>query len=197
LFWTRRKRSPAAIPAWVAILLILLLVGAKAALLWTLGRPLACAPCTFALWPATEAGHTSSRFLSDWYSASHLIYGVLVYWILFRTCRHWPVGWLFVVAAFASVGWELVENTPWIIEHFGAVKAGPIYRGDSILNSIGDTMFVLSGFTLSRVLPVAATAALVVALEIAALITIRDSLLLSTLTFILPLDDLAHWQAQP
>lgn len=197
MFWTRRKRTPAAISAWAAILLVALLVAVEVALLWMLGRPLACNPCSLALWPADAAGHRTSRYLADGYSASHVIYGVLVYWVLFRTCRHWPVGWLFVVAVSASLAWELVENTPWIIERFGAAKAGPVYTGDSILNSLGDTVFVLAGFALSRVLPIAATAALVVALEIAAAFTIRDSLLLSTLMFILPLDFVARWQAGP
>jgi hypothetical protein len=195
VFWTRRKRTPAAISAWAAVLLVLLFVGAETALLWMLGRPLACSSCTLALWPANAAGHRMSQYFADGYSASHFIYGVLIYWVLFRTCRHWPVGWLFVVAALSSITWELVENTPWVIERFGAAKAGPVYRGDSILNSVGDTVFVLAGFALSRILPITATAALVAALEIAAALAIRDSLLLSTLMFILPLDAVAHWQA--
>jgi hypothetical protein len=183
--WERRKRTPPAVPVWAYVLACLALVGLGAAVLGALGRPLACLECGL-LWPENQAGQHASRSLADWYSASHVIYGMLIYWLMWRTSRHWPWGWLLVTAVAASVIWETVENTPWVIARFGAGPGGHVYAGDSIVNSVGDTLFVLAGFTLAGRLPVGATVGLAAFLEVAAALAIGDSLLLTTLNFILP-----------
>ena len=111
------------------------------------------------------------------------------------TSAHWPTGWLFVAGAAASVGWEVAENLPFMIERFGETGVGAPYTGDSVLNSLGDTLFALAGFGLALQLPAPATLVVAATLEIAAVISVRDSFLLTLATFIHPLELIQHWQA--
>lgn len=195
MLWPARKRTPPAAQPWIYAVLIVALFAAKALVLWALDRPFLC-PCGFArVWHAGISGPENSQHLADWYSPSHLIFGMLFYWLMWKTSRHWPRGWLYVAATVASVGWEVAENLPFMIERFGDTGLGQPYAGDSILNSVGDTVFTLAGFALAMRLPVAATIVLAAALEVAAGLVARDSFLLTLVTFIHPLDAIQRWQA--
>jgi hypothetical protein len=190
-----RKRTPPPAPAIVYLVAILGLLAAGASVLAGLGRPLVC-PCgTMELWHGSVRGAENSQHLADWYSPSHFIFGALFFAVMWRTSAHWPTGWLFVAGAAASVGWEVVENLPFMIERFGATGVGAPYQGDSVLNSTGDTLFALAGFGLALQLPAPATLVVVAALEVAAATSVRDSLLLSLVTFIHPTEAIQHWQA--
>lgn len=195
MLWPARKRAPPAAPLWAYPGLIAALFAAKALALRALGRPWLC-PCGFAqFWHGGIRGPENSQHFADWYSPSHLIFGMLFYWLMWKTSRHWPRGWLFVAATIASVGWEIAENLPPMIERFGETGLGQPYLGDSILNSVGDTFFALAGFGLAMHLPIAATIALAAALEITAALIVRDSFLLTLVTFIHPIDAIRKWQA--
>ena len=190
-----RKRTPPRAPVAAYLLAIAALLGANAAVLSALGRPLLC-PCGFAkFWQGDIRGAESSQHFSDWYSASHVIFGALVFWVMWKTSRHWPRGWLVVAAAAASVGWEIAENLTFMIERFGRTGLGQPYTGDSILNSLADSLFALAGFGLAMRLPAAATLAIMAGLEIAAALTVRDSFVLTLVTFIHPIETVQRWQA--
>lgn len=197
MFWHRRKRTPPVVPAGAYVFIIALLLAAKALILDFMGRPLIC-PCgVLRFWQGDAQAADNSQHLADWYSGSHLIFGVLLYGLMWRTSRHWPTGWLFVVAAASSVVWEVVENTPAIVAQFSETELGQHYLGDSIVNSMADSFFVVTGFALARALPVPATMALALGLEIAAAAAIRDSLLLTTLTFFYQVPEITSWQRGP
>jgi hypothetical protein len=189
-----KKRAPMPLTGAGYAILIVALLAAKGVALLLMGRSLVCA-CGIELWLSDATGPGNSQQLADWYSFSHLVFGFVLAWAMTATSDHWPRGWLYVVAVAASVAWEVAENTPLIVAHFGDQAINQHYVGDSVLNSMADTAFVVAGFALARSLPVFATVLIAVVVEVASLMAIRDGLLVGTLMFVMPVDALGAWQA--
>src|SRR3546814_14696657 len=80
----------------------------------------------------------SSDLLSDWYSLSHVIHGLLFYAIGWAVFRRWSVAARLTLAVLVEAGWEVLENSPIIIDRYRAVTMAWGYAGDSILNSLSD-----------------------------------------------------------
>lgn len=173
----------------------LCLLAIQAGVLWLMGQPLMCACGHVSFWHGTVLSPENSQQLSDWYTFSHVIHGVLFYWILTFLAPRLPFAARVLVALGAEVGWELFENTPWLIEHYRQQALAQGYTGDSVLNSVSDSVAMLVGFLAARRLPVLASLAFVLALEGLALYAIRDSLLLNVVNLIHPVELLGTWQA--
>lgn len=175
--------------------LALLLVAAVAAILLAMGRPAICTCGTIELWVNQGDSPKTSQMLADWYSPSHVIHGFLFYALLWLAARRWPVERRFVAALLAEVAWELLENTDWAINRYREATIAIGYTGDSILNVISDVAMMALGFWLARKLPLWLTVVLAIALEVAALIAVRDNLTLNIWMFLVPSDAVRAWQA--
>ena len=176
-----------------AALLSLLTVAATAALLLAMGRPPVCTCGTVDLWGAV--GPEQSQMLADWYSASHVVHGFLFYALLWLVARRWSVGLRFNVALLIECAWEVVENTPMVIDRYREATAALGYTGDSIVNSLSDVAMMAIGFLAARKLPVWAAIAVVALLELVPLLVIRDNLTLNVWMLLVPTDWLREWQA--
>ena len=176
------------------LFLTIVIVAIAAAILLAMGRPPICTCGTIALWePAADSPRTS-QMLSDWYSPSHIIHGLLFYGLLWLLFRRWPVERRFIAALLIETAWELVENTPLVIDRYREATAALGYTGDSVINSMSDIAMMGLGFWLARRLPVWVSVALIIILEIAALIVIRDNLTLNVLMLLAPSDAIRAWQ---
>ena len=182
-----RLLRPRQIPALIAILLL------AAAILFALGRPAICTCGTVSLWGAV--GPAQSQMLADWYSPSHIVHGFLFYALLRIAAPGWPVERRFAVGLVIEAAWELIENTPLIIDRYREATIALGYSGDSILNSLSDILMMAIGFRGARRLPVWASVALVLLLELVALIAIRDNLTLNVVMLLAPSDAIRAWQA--
>jgi hypothetical protein len=91
--------------------------------------------------------------------------------------------------------WELLENSPMIIDRYRAVTVSWGYSGDSVINSLADIGFMVIGFLLASRLPVWASAVLALAFELFTLAMIRDNLTLNVLMLVWPIDAVRVWQA--
>ena len=164
-----------------------------AAILFLMGRNPLCTCGRIDLWG--PVGPTQSQMPADWYSFSHIVHGFLFYALLKWAAPSWPSGWRFAAAMAIEAAWEVLENTPMIIDRYREATAALGYEGDSILNSLADIAMMAVGFLLARKLPVWGSIALVLALELIPLFVIRDNLTLNVWMLLLPTDWLREWQA--
>ena len=176
-------------------LLALFILAAAAAIELAMGRHPICTCGTIDLWVGTRDSPKTSQMLTDWYSLSHIVHGLLFYAILWLIARRWPVGSRFLMAILIEAAWEVTENTPLVIDRYRATTAALGYSGDSILNSMSDITMMTLGFLLARKLPVWASLALLIALEIIPLLIIRDNLALNIWNLLAPNSAVQAWQS--
>jgi hypothetical protein len=172
-----------------------LIIAAAGAILLAVGRHPICTCGTLDLWVGTRDSPKTSQMLIDWYSFSHIVHGLLFYFLLWLVARRAPIEWRFLAALIVEVAWELTENTPFVIDRYRTATAALGYSGDSVINSISDILMMCLGFLLARRLPVWASIALVVALELGPLLVIRDNLTLNVWMLLAPNDAVRIWQA--
>ena len=99
-----------------------------------------------------------------------------------------------MIALALEAGWEILENSPWVIERYRAATAAVGYSGDSVINTLGDLGSSAIGFWIARWLGWRWTLAVLIAIELILLAVIRDNLTLNVLMLVLPLPGLKEWQ---
>jgi hypothetical protein len=172
----------------------LLLIGLTCGILLLLGRYAVAPGRPVLFWDGAAGGDGNSQNFLDWYSLMHLTYGLMWAGILWRTSRHWPMGWLLVVSLVAAAGWEIPENTSFIIQHFADSGADPTYRGDTLLNAVGDMLCVMAGCWLGFRLGWKWGLALGLAIEVLLALVIHDSLLIGAVMLFYPLKAVQAWR---
>jgi hypothetical protein len=176
------------------LLLAIGLVATQALVEHAIGRVTICTCGYVKLWEGDVNSSGNSQHLTDWYSFSHLIHGFGFYLLFWLVGRRWPIGMRFLAALTLEVSWEMIENTSFVIERYRAGTISLDYYGDSILNSVSDTLTATVGFWLAYWLPLTATVPLALAMELGVGYAIRDNLTLNIVMLIHPISWIKAWQ---
>jgi hypothetical protein len=183
------------LPRWAWLAILLGLLAGTAAILLAMGREPICRCGSIKLWHGVVVSAENSQHVTDWYTPSHIVHG-----LLFHGALHLVAGRLgllprLAIATLVEAAWEIAENTEAVIRRYREATIALDYFGDSVLNSVSDIAAMWLGFWLASRLPVRASVALVLAMEIGVAAMIRDNLTLNVLMLLWPLDSVRAWQA--
>lgn len=179
---------------WAIAIALLVIALAAAVLLW-MGRIPMCKCGYIKLWHGNRADSQTSQHLTDWYTYSHVLHGIIFYWLLTVVSRGYlSVGARLVIAALIEGAWEIFENTPFVINRYRSQTLSRDYFGDSVINSVADMLAMVVGFMLAAKLPAWVTVFLVIAVELVLLWLIRDNLALNILMLLYPIEAIKQWQ---
>lgn len=178
-----------------AALIALLLFLAFAAILFGMDRPPICACGSVKLWHGIVQSSENSQHLSDWYTMSHIIHGFIFFGLGRLLLKKWPLGLALCAAILVEGAWEILENSPIIINRYREVTMSYGYAGDSIINSMADIAWMTFGFFLASRLPWKVTLALALFFEVFTAYMIRDNLTLNVLMLVAPVESVKEWQA--
>ncbi len=119
-----------------------------------------------------------------------ILYGVLA-WLRPR----WAVKWRLCIVVAVAAAWEVLENSPPIIERYRTATMSLDYLGDTVVNALGDILACGIGFFIARWLGFLKSLVMLVASEVFLLILMRDNLTLNVLMLIYPVPAIKAWQS--
>ena len=102
----------------------------------------------------------NSQHLTDWYTSAHVLDGFAFYLALALIGSAWLPTVRLTLATALAVAWEIFENSDFVINHYRVATIALGYRGDSIVNPVGDVLACILGFLLAAGLPVRMSVAL-------------------------------------
>lgn len=170
-------------------------VALQALVLLAMDQPPICTCGYVKLWHGVVLSPENSQQIADWYTPSHVIHGIAFYFVLWLIAPKSSVWLRFAIAIAVEVGWEILENTPMIVDRYRETALAQGYFGDSVINSVFDTLAAATGFLIARTFPVWLTIALVVALELFVGYMIRDNLTLNIVQLLFQSEAISRWQA--
>lgn len=169
-------------------------IGATALLLYTMGQPLICKCGYVKLWHGVVVSSENSQHLSDWYTPSHIIHGILFFGLFTLILPKAGINLRLTLSLVLECAWEILENTDMIINRYRESTISLDYFGDSVINSSADILAMVVGFFLASRLPVWASVAMIVIFESVTTYLIRDGLALNILMLVWPLEAVKAWQ---
>ncbi|GLI97223.1 MAG: DUF2585 domain-containing protein [Sphingobium sp.] len=174
--------------------IVLGILAATALFELSMGRNAICTCGYVDMWhPALDSGN--SQHIADWYTLSHIIHGFLFYGLGWLVIRSRPPGDRLVLAVAIEAAWEMLENSPIIINRYREATIALGYTGDSVINSVADVAWMALGFAFARRVPVWVTVTVGMAFELIALWAIRDNLTLNVVMLAWPIEAIKTWQS--
>lgn len=169
---------------------------AMAIILYLMGQPLWCKCGGLSLWSWDIWSSHNSQHLVDPYFFTHVLHGVVLCGLLYWLPQRVSEPSRFLTAVVLEAGWEILENSPTIIERYRAATISKDYFGDSIINSAGDLIACILGYLLARRMGFRRSIVFFLLTELILLITIRDGLILNVLMLVYPSEVIKNWQTQ-
>ena len=178
------------------VVLIFATFAGHALVLWHFGQTILCACGHVDVWHGIVTDAENSQHLFDWYTFSHIIHGILFYGLFTLLFPRLPLRYRLLMMVGLEATWEIIENSPWIIERYREQALAHGYFGDSIVNSLSDACAAVCGFLIASRVRVWISIALIIVLELLALYAIRDNLTLNIIQLVHPLPAIGVWQAR-
>ena len=178
-----------------SVLIAAILTAIFIAILFAMGRPPICACGEVKLLHLVVQSPENSQHIADWYTPSHIIHGFIFFGLGRLLLKRWPLGLALCAAILVEGAWEILENSPIIIDRYREVTISWGYAGDSIVNSVADLGWMIFGFFLASRLPWKVTLALALLFEVFTAWMIRDNLTLNVLMLVSPIESVKEWQA--
>jgi hypothetical protein len=170
------------------------LVAAQAIVLFLFGQPFICECGYVKFWESVVLGPGNSQHLFDWYTFSHVIHGFIFFWLAKLAFPRAGFNMWLLLAVGVEAAWEVLENTPMVIDHYRQTALAYGYSGDSVLNSVSDTLAMVAGFFLASKWKWWVVVLIAIVLETFTIYMIRDGLALNIINLTAPLDFIAEWQ---
>jgi len=176
------------------------LLGTQIAVLHSFGQPLVAASGRISFWVSNPFSPEMSQQLADWYSFSHVIHGFIFFGLLQLAAPRLPVAARLLMAMTIEIGWEIAENSPTVIQHYREQALAAGYVGDSILNSLSDTLMMCTGFLIASRVRARYVVMIALVFEIFTAVMIRDNLTLNIINLTAPaqwapIQAIHNWQA--
>jgi len=181
---------------WFYIFSMVLVFSVVAVIEFNSGRSVFGPDGKFGWWESSIWSSASSQRVADAYSFSHIIHGMLFYGFLFWVARKLPLKYRFLIALIIEASWELLENSPIIINRYREATIALGYEGDSILNSVADVGMVAIGFAIARLSKFWASVSLIIIMELGCLFWVRDNLTLNVIMLVSPIESIKTWQSE-
>lgn len=147
-----------------------------------------------AVWNSDIWSRANSQHPLDPYTLTHMMHGVLCFWMTSLLAKRLPLSRQFFLAVLFACGWELLENSSLFVERFRVVTAASEYVGDALVNSTLDIAACSGGFFLASRIRYAASVSLFLAVETVTAIWVRDNMALNVLMIVFPVDSVRMWQ---
>ncbi len=161
---------------------------------WAMGRSPLGPDGKFGLWDGNIWSSENSQRVADAYSFSHIVHGILFYGLLWLVARKLPVRYRLLIALALEAGWEILENSPLIINRYREATIAQGYVGDSILNSLSDICMMTLGFLFAWRTRIWIVVLAVVVMEVGCALWVRDNLTLNIIMLIHPVEAIKQWQ---
>ena len=171
-------------------------VAAACVILRSMGRQWWCNCGDYVPWSWTIHSSHNSQHLIDPYFFTHVLHGVIFFGILKALLPRLDAGPRFLIAVIIESAWEILENSPLIIERYRAATISLDYYGDSIANSICDVLACALGYWIAGRIGWRWSIVLFVVVELALMVTIRDCLTLNVLMLVFPIEAIKQWQSR-
>lgn len=176
-----------------SIAIFAIIVVAVVVLNWQ-GRVLWCPQSDYTPWAWNIWSAHNSQHILDPYTFTHILHGVLEFWLIGLVFWKMPMAWRFVLAIFIESTWEVAENSSYIINRYREETISLDYFGDSIINSLADIIACACGFLIAYKLRFWKSLAFFVATEVILLLTIKDSLIVNIIMLLFPIQAIKDWQ---
>lgn len=178
---------------WITVTLVI--IAAQVIAQYLMGRIWICECGYIKLFEPGVNTAGNSQHLFDWYTPSHIIHGFLFYLLGFTLLRQKPLAMRLSLAAFIEAVWEILENSPMVIDRYRTATMAVGYTGDSILNSGMDMVSMIAGFFFAARAPVWLTVTIALVFEVLTAFIIRDNLTLNVIMLVWPIEAVKVWQA--